>query len=230
MKLLKILLTAMLVLVIAASVCACSVEVGGEETWNYSAEDKDGALKLFNNFAEKTFADTNQVVTVKSDGKDLLVETIDGTSEYSETAATGAKSYLFIDGDKYISAMDTKESKYYMEGKDAYDSVFRGYKRLLLLSFLDTPDDDSMTFDCKVEGKSNAGKSTETITMTIKKGDKGSASVKAASEDGLIRNISYKVDYSDSESNEKYDLEFTFEYGSAKVEIPDITGWSLVKE
>lgn len=218
----------MLVLVIAASVCACSVEVGGDETWNYSAEDKDGALELFNNFAEKTFADTNQVVTVKSDGKDLLVETIDGTSEYSEAATTGAKGYAFIDGDKYISAMDTKESKYYMEGKDAYDRAFRGYKQLL--SFLNTPDDDSLTFDCKVEGKSNDGKSTETITMTIKKGDEGSASVKAESEDGLIQSISYKVDYSDSETNEKYDLEFTFEYGSAKVEIPDITGWSLVKE
>ncbi|MBR6108633.1 MAG: hypothetical protein IKQ36_02760 [Clostridia bacterium] len=42
-------------LAMISALCACSIKVGGEETWEYSADTKEGYEQLFNDFFRKTF-------------------------------------------------------------------------------------------------------------------------------------------------------------------------------
>lgn len=224
MKKIKVLIAVMLVFALALAVCACSVELGGEETWNYTAEDWEGSRELFNNFTEKTFSDTNQIVTMSNNGKELFTETIDGTSEYG-FAENGSESYAFKDGDKYFYAVSGDGSKYYMEGEDNYDLGYRMYKRYFY--FLEKPEDESaISYSCKVEGKSDDGKSSETYELVMDAGKNGKATVKAASEDGLVTSITFTSDEADASQN--VDMKFTFTYGSAKVETPDLSGWEKI--
>lgn len=54
-----------------SALCACSIKVGGEETWEYSADTKEGCEQLFNDFFRKTFENTKPLLkqhTAKSSG------------------------------------------------------------------------------------------------------------------------------------------------------------------
>jgi len=209
---------------------ACSVQLGGPSTWEYTADNKEGAVQLYNDFFEETFADTNQVVVFKNkNGNVVFTENIEGTSDHMYAEETKTHTYSFIDGERYISATSSEDgSQYYMEGKDAYNNTYFGYKTYL--SFMtDMPDEEvpNYTISCVVKGEEENGHSTSTMeyTITSNKGE-GSIVFKANAKDGLVQNFTYDYTYTGEEGTDDIHNSAEFTYGNASVgELPDITDW-----
>ena len=64
-----------------------------------------------------------------------------------------------------------------------------------------------------------------TKTFELKKGDEGSIVINATSKNGLVDSLTYTYTYTEDGTTENQNLTMTFEYGSASVTVPDITGW-----
>ena len=219
MKNTKILLAISLVLAMVFALCACSVELGGEETWNYSADNKEDTVKLFNDFFEKTFKNTNQTVTAKSNGQDYFVETIDGTSDYTKYSTNGAEAWAFIKDGEYISAITGEDSSYYMVSEEYYGYSYFTYKNII--DIFDNLPEEGLTYSCESSGSSKGDNSTSTLTYEIKS-DEGSVKVSASAKDGLVETINI----SNTQEGTTMNTTMTIVYGSASVTVPDISGWS----
>ena len=215
----KALLAILLVSVLALALCACGVKIGGEETWEYTAEDKEATVQLFNDFFEKTFTNTNQVVTVKSGEEQIFVETIDGTSDHASYATTGAEVYAFINGDEYIYAMSADGSEYYMVSEDYYNLGYFAYRSQL--DVFDMLPEDGLTYACKVEGSKNGDEGTSTMTIEIKNGDEGAITITASAKNDLVENVVVTRNEEGTTATSTFDIV----YGSASVTLPDITDW-----
>ena len=217
----KKLLAAVLALVMALALCACGVQIGGEETWEYTADNKEGVMQLYNDFFEETFKNTNQVVTVKGTSGDLDVETIDGTSDYIKYATTDAETWAFLQEDEYIYAMSADGTSYYMTGEDYYNYGYFAYKNSLdVIDML--PEDEGLTYSAEVKGSKNGDNSTATLTIEIKNGDEASITITAEAKNDLVEGISIH----NVEDGETRDTTMTIEYGNASVTVPDISDWS----
>ena len=219
MKNAKTLLAISLALVMIFSFCACSFELGGEETWEYTADDKEGTVQLFNDFFEETFKNTNQIVTAKSNGQDYFVETIDGTSDYAVYSTTGAETWSFIKDGEYIYAMTGEDSSYYMVSEEYYGYGYFTYKRSIDL--FDMLPEEGLTYSCESKGSAKDGNSTSTLTFEIKS-DEGSITINASAKDGLVET----VNISSTQEGTTVNTTMTIVYGSASVTVPDISGWS----
>ena len=219
MKNAKILLAISLVLAMVFALCACSVELGGEETWEYSADDKEGTVQLFNDFFAETFKNTNQTVTANSEGKDQFVETIDGTSDYATYSESGAETWSFIKDDEYIYAMTGEDTKYYTVSEEYYGYGYFAYKRNL--DFFDMLPEEGITYSCEVKGSSKDGSSNSTLTLEVKNGDEGSITINASSKDDLVDTITL----SSTQEGATVNTTMTIVYGSASVTTPDISDW-----
>lgn len=220
MKTVKLILALALALATVFSTAACSVELGGEETWEYSSDEKEGVIQLFDDFFEGTYKNTNQIVTVKNGEKLVETETIDGTSSFVEYSTNGAKSYSFKDGEEFIYVVSAEESSYYMKGEENYNYGRYAYK-LFLEGFKEVPG-DSVTFKCEVKGSSKDDVSSETITLEATHSELGSLKLEATAKNDLVQTAAVTT----VEGENTVVMTFTFEYGSAKVEIPDISGMS----
>jgi len=231
MKKTKIILALLLAVACLASVLAlsaCEFTLGGDEEWTYEADDKEGSVELLGQFFEGTYANTNQVVTLKTEGKVSLTETIDGTSSYV-SYADGTKLYSFIDGENYICASSTADGEnYYVIGEERYNFGYFAYKMYVdVLS--DYPESDDLTYSCVVKGSGTFSEneenvsSSETLTAEIKNGDETVLSISASAKDSLVRNLDceYTVD------GTTVSFTLTFVYGTASVTVPDISGWNL---
>ena len=215
----KALLAVLLVSVLALALCACGVEVGGEETWEYTAEDKEATVQLFNDFFEKTFTNTNQVVTVKSGEEQIFVETIDGTSDHASYATTGAEVYSFINGDEYIYAMSADGSEYYMVSEDYYNSGYFAYKSHL--DMFEMLPEEGLTYSCKVQGSKKGDEGTSTLTLEIKNGEDGSIAITASAKNDLVENVVVTRNEEGTTTTSTFDIV----YGTASVTVPDISDW-----
>lgn len=215
-----------LAIVMTFALCACSIELGGEETWEYSSDELEGSKDIYNEFIGKTLSDTNQVMTMKSGDKVIYVETIDGTSEYNHAETTGANSYAFVaDGVYYYGVEDPENNtKYYFTDKEMYDTGFRSYKSFLNLLDAFT-EEDGIVFDTRVEGTANGTgddrQSNATLKMTLTyEGE--TITVEATSVNELVTNMTMT-------SGDVVNT-FTFEYGNASVTVPDLTDWTNLSE
>ena len=224
MKNVKALLATLLACAMVFALAACSVELGGEETWEYSGDDKESATQVFRNFFEGTYAASNLEVSATSGGTVQFKESIDGTSDCSEFASNGTKAYSFMNGDEYVYAVDGDDSQYYMTGKENYEMGRLFYKNYVDV-LDDLPEDGQATFSCVVKGSKKDGVSNATLTLEIKNGDQGSIIVTATARDDLVQTA--VMDVTDEGQNRKSELTFT--YGSAKVTLPDISTWSKVE-
>lgn len=219
MKTLKTILAIALSLAMISALCACSIKVGGEETWEYSADTKEGCEQLFNDFFKKTFENTNQVVTVKGNGSLVSTETIDGTSDCITYSTTGAYTYSFIKDGEYIYALkDNDSQQYYMVGEENYSYGYFVYRNSIDI-LADVPE-DGVTFACEVKGSSEDGNSTNSLTLEITT-DEGSVKITATSENDLVKTVTIVT----NDGGETRTTEMTFEYGNASVTLPDISDW-----
>lgn len=218
MKLTKTLLTISLALIMAFSLLACTIQSGGDETWEYSADTKEGCEELFNDFFKETLENTNMIVTMKGNGNPVSTETIDGTSDYITYATTGTETYSFIKDEEYIYAMTGDDSNYYMVGKDNYDYGYQVYKHSL--NIFEALPEEGATYSCEVKGGTTDGNSTNNLTLEFK-ANVGSIKFEASSENDLVKTITITR----IEEGQTYITDMTIEYGSASVTVPDISDW-----
>ncbi len=218
MKTLKTILAIALSLAMISALSACSIKFGGEETWEYSADTKEGCEQLFNDFFEKTFENTNMVVTTKGNGSLVSTETIDGTSDCITYATTGAETYSFIKDEEYIYALTCDGSNCYMVGTENYGHGYRVFKNSI--DILDALPADGVTYACEVKGSSEDGNSTNSLTLEFST-DEGSVKITAASENDLVKTVTIVT----NDGGETRTTEMTFEYGTASVTLPDISDW-----
>lgn len=220
MKTAKTLLTVMLALGMVFSLCACSFELGGEETWEYGSDDKEGCSQLFNDFFEETFKNTNQTITVKSGSDTVFVETIDGTSDYISYSTTSTDTCSFIKDGEYIYALTGEDAQYYMVGEEYYGYGYFVYKNSI--DIFEMLPEEGVTFSAEVKGGKIDGESTTTMTLEIKNGDEGSVTINASAKNDLVESITV----SRSEEGTTVTSTMTIVYGSASVTVPDISEWS----
>lgn len=221
MKQTRILLSMLLALAMLFVCGACSIELGGEETWEYSSDERDGVVQLYHDFFEKTFEDTNQEVSVTGSREGLiLTETIDGTSDHSVYGDATTETYAFVDGSDYIYAMNMGEGTIYWADKSYYDNGYYAYKTYLNIVDM-LPEDDSLSYSCSVKGESKDGASTAALTLEIKNGA-DYLKIEATAVNDLVESVTY----SRSEEGADVTLTFAFTYGNASVTIPDRTDWA----
>ena len=218
MKNAKTLLAITLTLVMVFSFCACSFELGGEETWEYTSDDKEGTVQLFNDFFEETYKNTNQIVTAKSNGQDYFVETIDGTSDYTKYSTNGADTWSFIKDGEYISAVSGEDSSYYMVSEEYYGYAYFAYKNSF--NIVEMLPEEGLTYSCESKGSAKDGKSNATLTLEIKS-DERNITINASAKDGLVET----VNISSTQEGTTVNTTMTIVYGSASVTVPDISGW-----
>lgn len=238
MKKISTIVCAVVLVVSMLAFSACNFMIGGESTWEYESSDKEGTVELVSQFFEKTFANTNQVVTVKSKGEPFFTETIDGTSDHVVYDGASTETYSFINEEGYIYAMafassseeDSDTSKSYWVSKDYYDSGYFAYK--FYVTVFELLPEEGITFNCKVSGKGTIGEndeqsdSTSTLTLEVKNGDVGSITITATSKNDLVESVSYsQTAIDDNGETVNSNLLLTFEYGSASVTVPDLSDW-----
>ena len=208
---------------------SCSFEFGGSgtETTDYTAEDKKGSEGLFDMFFENTFKSENCVVTVKdTNGKVQMTETVVGTS-HSNVTAEGVKTYAFIDGERYIYAMDMGEGmKSYFVGKEWYDMGCYSYLEMFA-AFKELPDNaEGVTYACSLHEEGTFGEkeedntSTGTFELNIEHAN-GTMKLTATAQNGYVTTASLAVDSGEG----KYTINVSYEYGNASLTLPDLTDW-----
>ena len=217
MKKTKALLSILLTAAMLFALCACSFKLGGETTWNYDADQKDSTVELFDDFFKDTFRNTNQVVTVKNGENVIFVENIDGTSSYV-VYTNSPKTCSFRKDNEYYYAFTSDDAQYYMTGEEAYGYGYYAYKQYI--DVLDDLPEEGLTYSCKVDGKSEDGKSEATLALEIKKGS-DVLTINAAAKDGLVESATI----SQTMDGNSVTMTLTFAYGSATVTIPDISDW-----
>jgi len=229
MKKTKILLATLLALATVFALCACSVEFGGEENWEYKADDKEGTEELYNNFFEKTNASTNTVVTISGSNGVISVESIDGTSDFQNIRGGETQAYSFVKDGEYYYAVSSSDSNYYMTGKENYDMGYNAYKNYI--EFFDAvPEGDGVTYSCVVNGNKNKdGESSATMTLEIDAGAEGKITMTATAKNDLVESLTFTSTSAEEGVSETFTISMSFVYGSASVTIPDVSGWSKVE-
>ena len=229
MKNSKAVLAIVLAFVFAFAFTACSIELGGETSWEYTADNKEGSVQLFNDFFGETFNNTNQTVTCKNGESEVYTETIDGTSSFASYKTTGANTYSFVKDGVYYYAMQSENGGVYSTGEVGYNYGRYFYKTFVdILGDIpdDVSDDATVTFKCssKGQGVEKDGKFTGTSNFELEmtSENEGKMVISATAKDGLVEKITMNQIGGESEG----EMTFTFEYGNASVTVPDISSWT----
>ena len=248
-KKIKIALCAVLVCIISVfSLTACETKNGGktsvtdssvststsvtqsiqeptEEDFKVTFTTVTEAAEAYGDFISGTLGSDNVIVTINNNGEPFLTEIIDGDKDFSEYSY-GTKDYAFTDGGDHIYASDDGDIKYYLIDADEYNYHYGSYFFYINL-FADlslegvtvelTSEGTKKTVDDKtiVSGTMSATIAYENITIVVN----------AVKADDLITSVSTNTTFSTPEGDEVTLFEITFEYGTAKVDIPDLTDW-----
>lgn len=211
----------------AALLSACSFGGSATETFEYTADDKEGTVTLLNEFFESTLKNTNMVVTVKVNGQLQLTETLEGDKS-SAVYPGSTTSYTYVKDGKYYYAVDSGDSKYYMEDKNLYDNGRYVFKVFTLLT-ADFP--EGATYACSYKGEGTLGEKEEdykgaaTFTLDLAEGT-NTVKINARSKNKLVEN--YEIDSTMVQDGQTVSSKYTlsFIYGSASVKLPDFSSWT----
>ena len=162
------------------------------------------------------------------------IETIDGTTSYLTN--DGIERYAFIQDGKYMAALKDEYGATYREDKEGYD-MYR-YEYAFVINIINAMDQDA-TYLCNVKGESkgtiskdsSTEESTATLTLTVTKGEE-TLTVNATAKNGLIESFSYTHTYYDEDFAEKITdtASLAFTYGTAHIELPDMSDWERLGE
>ena len=218
----------------SASVGLTSCGFNVSSSFEFTADDYEAAVGLAEYAFSSTINDKNHVVTVNVDGKQTLVEHIDGTSsmaQYYRDTTLVATAYSFIKDDVYYYAYESDGTKNYMIGKASY---VEGYNKFVTyMAFLNLEDElyydwlYEVTFEGDGDFEENKTlKSSGTFKFEAVNED---LEIKAngIEKDGLFTDLTIKMT-TDLGSTVEYAL--NFEYGKAKVNLPDLSTWQDVTE
>ena len=222
-------LAVMLCMVAVLTLTSCNFDLSGEGTFTSTDEGKEACLESIKGFMEDTLKKANYVVTTKSGDEIKEVETVSGTSglisvkfEDDET-----KVYVFVKDGTYYMASENGDSQFYLTGEKYYKNYYNHF--MSAINTIESIPADSGTFTCTInvvgkfstEGGANTN-TTSTMEFTYVKGE-SSLKLTATSKDNLVQSMTVEV--VDAESGSRTSV-CTFEYGSASVTVPDVSGWT----
>ena len=202
-----------------------SIQEPSEEDFKVTFTTVTEAAEAYGDFISGTLGSDNVIVTINNNGEPFLTEIIDGDKDFTEYSY-GTKDYAFTDGGDHIYASDDGDIKYYLIDDDEYNYHYDSYFFYINL-FTDlsvegvtvelTSEGTKKTVDDKtiVSGTMSATIAYENITIVVN----------AVKADDLITSVSTNTTFSTPEGDEVTLFEITFEYGTAKVDIPDLTDW-----
>ena len=230
-KYLFVLIAIVAILACSFALVGCHFEFDGSGNFEETADGEEDAMALFDGFVEDTLANTNQIVTtVYTYGEDdtTIVETIDGDKSLIQT--DGISLYYFVQDGKYMSAVSGKDGGRYSEDKDAYDQNRYAYAECFDVVI----DEDDVQYHCeikttvngKVGTKGATGEANATLTFTASMGDER-LEVTATAKDGLVTSYVSTSTYVPADSTEPVTEKetLTFVYGTAHIELPDMSDW-----
>ena len=202
-----------------------STTASSEENFRITKNTVTEAAEAYGDFISGTLGSDNVIVTINNNGEPFLTEIIDGDKDFTEYSY-GTKDYAFTDGGDHIYASDDGDIKYYLIDDDEYNYHYDSYF-FYINHFTDlsvegvtvelTSEGTKKTVDDKtvVSGTMSATIAYENITIVVN----------AVKADDLITSVSTNTTFSTPEGDEVTLFEITFEYGTAKVDIPDLTDW-----
>lgn len=212
MKRKRFLILTALVIAVSILICSCS------RTSVTEHDDKAGLLELAESFFAKMKEGVNVVITVKNGDTTLFVETIDGENSFVEYP-DGHRNYALKIGSDYYSATDMKDYTYKMPGEGYYRSAYCTFLSFVKLLDLVQSEAETEYRSCLREEKKTG---TATFTFEVASADL-LIKLNASSENGLVQSLAYTKD--DSANDTHVVQKMTFEYGTARVTVPDITNW-----
>lgn len=209
------------------SLAACSLDnLEIKSTWEFESEEMEGIQELFDDFVEDTTKVTNIIVTI-DDGEDTYQEIHAG--DRSQSHFDGIDSYTFILDGEYYYAWGDSDGGLFVKTREAYDDYHDNFQYIFnMYRMIET---ETATYYCKVQGETTTKGQEEdsyaTLHLTITDGEERLV-IDAEAEDGLVVRYGYTYTYYDEEfeTNETVVFSATMVYGTASVEIPDMTDWT----
>lgn len=194
----------------------------GDATWNYTGDDKETSVELYEGFISETLKKSKLFVTITSNGE-VVKQTVDGTTSKDEYEDFTAYSYV-KDGNYYYAENMDSEINY--KSRVNYDLKYASYRREL--KSFDYFSDDA-TYHCDRKGKSETVNgvetSEETVKFTITKGEE-SLVIEATAKNNLI--VSFKLTLVTKSEGSTYThvVEMKFEYNDPTITLPDFSSWA----
>lgn len=198
-----------------------NIKIEGEGKTDYSADTKKDCMPLLNGLFEDALKNPNVVVTTKQNGTTTGIEKVLGTKSCFEVPDSEGKTYAFIQDGKYYVAEAGELT--YKTGKDKYDEKYCLF--LYPIKTIDALAADSGTFACEYHGQDKGlitkdkqvSESSGTFSFTYT-GSDVTYTITATLKNDLVETLTF----SDGKNTT---INYTFAYGSASVELPDISAW-----
>ncbi len=202
---------------------ACTIE--GTGTTEITADDKESCNTLLLEFFDDALKNANVVVNYKS-GDFEFTESIVGDKNCVEVKGS-SKFYAFKQGDNYIAAVESDDSKYYTKSKDYYDMYYCYFINYPFspVSLMKMMPEDGGTFKCTYVSESHditIGENTTSQNSAILTydyaGENVTVNIVAVAVNGLAQSVTCTAPTGT--------VTIEFSYGNATVDTPDITEWS----
>lgn len=215
-------------LLLALGACALTPEeITSEESSEATADTKDSCKALIDEFFQNTLESGNLVATTTFDGS-TRVESVVGDASCVVDHETGTTFWGFKRGEEFIAACAYEDGCYYMTGENYYNAYYCYFMSTVRVIDYFTDEDGSFNCVVKTESKTSTvgGKevteSTSDLTFDFVT-EAGTIRITANAKDGLVQEFTY--DMHDESENRTVTTKTTFAYGSAAVELPDISDW-----
>ena len=226
-KISALLISALMAISLAACGSTAPLEAEGSGSWEVSADGREDSLQLYRDFFVETLEDANVVVTGKYDGETIYTEDIIGSTSCLVNSI-GTHMYAFKDGEESITAVEDGESKYIIKDEDYYYDYYLYFTSLMTIKMIP---EEGGTFTCVSKGQEQ-DKTVDGKTVTTGSGtltfdyvsENGTINVTANTENGQLKTMTITLD--DKTSNTTRVTDVTFEYGTASITAPDVTGWT----
>lgn len=207
-----------LVLSSVLTLSACSTGTGiVRETTDVRVSDREGSVKLFNEFMVDTYSAVNQSVKARNDDGEVFTEEIDGDRDRIYHAAGNYTTYAYADGDNFYYITETDDSTTCQNDRSLFESGYYAYKTYIT-KWEDAFTEGSVKYTCSVHSETYGEEgSIAELSLEVKCGQ-DSILMTVSKKNGLADKAAYMETW-DGESSTTM---FLFTYGDATVEIPDI--------
>ena len=247
----KLFIVLMISIICASIFTACglldNLEINGTGTSDVSADTKKDCLELVDGYFKDTLKNPNFVVTVKRNDALLFTENIVNTDGFYVEGNT--KVYSYKKNNFFYNAVETSEEvdgatvynrsyitndtadveHYNVNAENFYNANYCNFINRFI-SF-DRLSEDKATFKASnhTDEKDRITKDNATMTTSSKfnfeyDSTETKITLTSTAKDYKIEEITI-VTIDKTNSNAKTTVTMTFTYGSAKVTIPDTTGW-----
>ena len=212
-------LVAMLCISTVFALAACKVTT--ESSNDVSVSNREDSLELLGDFLKGALENPNMVITVKEGNTLSFTQSILGKAScvvFSDENTPDA--YAFTQGDEYIATY--KNAGTYSVDKNEYDYTYRMFLMSTGIDYY-LENEVSGSYSCTVKAEKKENETTSTLTFKVVT-DEGTLKIDASAKNGKVQTLTAVTAYQ-GEEPVTYDLSFV--YGSARVNVPDISNWEI---